>query len=150
MLPRISNFALMLGCSLLVGCASKQLNEDTTIVDDLILESADQIQKTQADLYQAAAINRKRWRYGKISSNQQLINLNWQGDGLQLLNKLAHSRGLKFAFTGVRQPLPVGVDVKNTTYSEVLNDVRAQIGYRASVKEYSDKILLQYNPPKSQ
>ncbi|MBU2708700.1 DotD/TraH family lipoprotein [Zooshikella marina] len=150
MVPRRYNIALILGCSLFVGCASKQFNEDTSVVDQLILDSAKRIQKTQTDLYHAAAINKKRGRYNMIMTNHQPINIAWDGDALQLLNKLARDRGLKFAFTGVRQPLPVSISEENTTFNEVIRNISAQVGYRANVAVYSDKLLLQYNPPKKQ
>ncbi|VFR81043.1 IncI1 plasmid conjugative transfer protein TraH [plant metagenome] len=77
-----------------------------------------------------------------------MITLNWAGDALQLLAKLAHDHRLTFAFTGVRLPLPVRLDVQNSTIESVIAQVRAQIGYRAQIVEQGEGLLLQYNPPR--
>lgn len=142
-------FATFLPSLLLAACATPPATSAAQIeVDRQILEASQKIQAAQADLYRAGALNHPtKKKPTPISGNQQRIDVTWQGDALQLLNKLAHDRGLAFAFTGVRLPLPVSIDVKDAPYSNVLDMVRAQIGYRASIMQEQDRVVLQFNRP---
>ncbi|KNH09807.1 IncI1 plasmid conjugative transfer protein TraH [Candidatus Burkholderia brachyanthoides] len=142
--------ALLIGLAL-TGCATQpKVDSAQTEIDRQILEASQKIQTTQADLYKAGVLNQETAKQPvSIGDNQHPITLTWQGDALQLLNKLAHDRGLGFSFMGVRMPLPVNIDVKNASYDAVMQMVRSQIGYRADVTQYPDKLVLQYNRPQS-
>ncbi|ANY18497.1 hypothetical protein L540_08215 [Bordetella pseudohinzii] len=117
-------------------------------IDQQILEASRKIQAAQANLYQAGVMARQPMTYAGPDTTQ-LITLSWAGDALQLLAKLAHDHRLAFAFTGVRLPLPVRIDVQNATIESVLAQLRAQVGYRAQIVEQGDTLMLQYNPPRS-
>ncbi|GGM25726.1 DotD/TraH family lipoprotein [Pseudomonas asuensis] len=148
---RYSIVATLLAATVLTGCASKPKVDDAQVlVDQKILDAARKIQAAQADLYQAGALNQARPQFPQsILENNQLVSVHWQGDALQLLNKLAHDRNVQFSFMGVRVPLPVSIDVKATPYSVVIGMLRAQIGYRANLIEEPSKIVLHYNRPQS-
>ena len=143
---------LTVAAILLAGCATPTpvAHDTRTDIDQQILDAAKKIQAAQTELYQAAAINRESEKPAiAITENEQLITIAWQGDALQLLNKLAHDRGLQFTSLGIKQSLPVNVDVKASPFTDVLDQVRAQVGYRATVTQYPDKLMLQYNRPQS-
>jgi defect in organelle trafficking protein DotD len=146
----VAFLAALLGMAL-VGCAATPRIEDPrTEIDRQILDATKKIQAAQTELYQAGAVNSETdKRSVVVTENQQLVTVTWQGDALQLLNKLARDRGLQFAFMGVRQPLPVNVEVKNMPFADALEQVRAQVGYRASVTQSAEKLLLHYNRPQT-
>jgi len=55
--------------------------------------------------------------------------------------------GLSFATAGVKLPLPVNLSVKDEPFRGLLQLLRAQIGYRAAVRQEGDRIVLAYNRP---
>uniref|UniRef100_UPI0011A0F4EC DotD/TraH family lipoprotein n=1 Tax=Yersinia aldovae TaxID=29483 RepID=UPI0011A0F4EC len=106
--------------------------------------------KTQAELYQYGAINQQKTGLTKpIYFDNQLINLNWNGDAVVLLGQLATQRGYSFDSTGVKLPLPITIQVKNMGYSDVLDRIQMQIGYRAGIVFDSNKraVFLNYTSP---
>lgn len=135
----------------LAGCATPPAPDNAQAdVDHQILAAVQKIQAAQADLYQAGALNQATTKSpAVIEDDRQPITLSWQGDALQLLAKMAHDRGLGFSFMGSRMPLPVNIQVKGLAYDTVLQMVRAQVGYRADIETSADKLVLQYNRPKS-
>lgn len=149
-MSRYSIAALLVALAV-TGCASKKPDgavDAQAVVDQQIMDAAQKIQMAQADLYQAGALNGQVTRIPtSIMDGRQRVTLSWQGDALQLLNKLAHDRGLEFSFMGVRMPLPVSIDVKDMPYQSVLSMLRAQVGYRANIDQTSEKLVLQYNRP---
>lgn len=146
-LSRCALFAVLLAAGL-SGCATstRELSGDVNVdIDRQILDSAAKIQAVQAELYQAGVLGRTpQARSG--APGQQGITLNWQGDALTLLTTLARDQSLQFAFSGVRQPLPVNVNVRMAMFDDVLNQLRAQIGYRARLEVQGATLVLQYNP----
>ncbi|HHV7525108.1 TPA: DotD/TraH family lipoprotein [Burkholderia orbicola] len=148
--PRYTLAGLLIGLAL-TGCATQPKTDNAQVeIDRQILDASQKIQSAQADLYQAGALNQATTKLPvSIVDDQHRVTLSWQGDALQLLNKLAHDRGLAFSFMGLRMPLPVNIDVKDASYDAVMQMVRAQIGYRADVTQYPDKLVLQYNRPQS-
>jgi len=141
--------AVLLASLVLTGCATQQkVDNAQSEIDRQILEASQKIQAAQADLYQAGALNQPTKKLPiSIVDNQQRVTVSWQGDALQLLNKLAHDRGLTFSFMGVRMPLPINIDVKDASYDSVIQMLRAQIGYRADINQTPDKLVLQFNRP---
>jgi len=141
--------AVLLASLVLTGCATQQkVDNAQSEIDRQILEASQKIQAAQADLYQAGALNQPTKKLSiSIVDNQQRVTVSWQGDALQLLNKLAHDRGLTFSFMGVRMPLPINIDVKDASYDSVIQMLRAQIGYRADINQTPDKLVLQFNRP---
>ncbi|ALX97505.1 hypothetical protein AV650_28545 (plasmid) [Serratia fonticola] len=70
----------------------------------------------QQQLYLDGALNQKATRLpGSFAANSDRLSLNWEGDAIELLAQLARQRGLNFAYSGVRLPLPVSVHVDNIT-----------------------------------
>ena len=144
----------ILFCCALGGCA-QTLMETKTLentnnaqgeVDRQILESSRKIERMQLQLVQAGALNPapKAVPVGVLSSDQN-ITLAWKGDAYQLLSKLAAEHGLTFVTTGVRLPLPVAIHVHDQPFEAVLDAIRAQTGYRASVMQSANKLTLQFN-----
>ena len=148
-----TGFITLVGMFSLAGCTtppSTQPNPARQVVDEQILRLAAEVRQAQSDLYQAGALDQVTPKAPlALASDEQPVTISWQGDALQLLSKLSHERGLSFSFIGVRLPLPVNVDVTDVPLSEVLDNVRAQIGYRADLTRQDDKLVLQYQRPRS-
>ncbi|MEB0222087.1 DotD/TraH family lipoprotein [Pseudomonas sp. AB12(2023)] len=145
---RISVGVLLLSSSL-VGCATRSNSGDVqTEVDRLILDSARTIQSSQADLYKSAALNRPiNTAPAQIISGAQPLTFEWKGDAYLLIQTLAQERGLAFSTVGLRLPLPLNMDVKNISFDAALDQIRAQVGYRASVTQGLTTLVLQYSRP---
>lgn len=149
--------AVSLACvAALAGCASTPNKVPSSaapaqaqaLVDAQIIEAATKIQRTQAELFQAAALNEVvPPQPADIRDDGQPVTLSWRGDAAELLRRLARDRGLNFASAGVRLPLPVKLNVRNEPFAGVLQLLRAQIGYRAVVSQVGDRIILEYSRP---
>jgi defect-in-organelle-trafficking protein DotD len=135
----------------LAGCAAQPVADNAQAeVDRQILEASQKILSSQTALYKAGALNQPVLAQpATVSNDQQRITLSWQGDALQLLDKLAHDRGQAFSVIGLRMPLPVNIEVSGAPYDSVMDMLRAQIGYRAEISQSAEKLVLQYNAPKS-
>jgi defect in organelle trafficking protein DotD len=132
------------------GCATTQPPQEdaAAVVDRQILSLATSVSGALNELHQAGAVNEVAAKKPlSIKSNDQTLDLVWKGDAAQLLQRLATDRGLAFATTGVRLPLPVNINAANESYEWVLQRVQAQIGYRAVVAQASSRLILQYNAP---
>lgn len=135
--------------SLLAGCATSPKEQDAQVeIDRLILDSARTIQAAQADLYKAAALSKPASAVPqRIYSDAQPLTFTWKGDAFLLLQTLAQERGYTFQVEGLRLPLPLNMDVKEQSFSSVLDSIRAQVGYRANVISSLGKITLSYQKP---
>jgi defect in organelle trafficking protein DotD len=141
----------------MTGCATSgkasSAEDANAVVDRQILTVAERILNAQEALYQAGAINQVAPQAAPtssaapISSNQQAINLTWQGDAIELLQRLSTERGLEFATTGVPLPLPLSIHARQQSFERVLQLVRMQVGYRATVSQAAHHLVLQYNAP---
>jgi len=104
--------------------------------------------RTQQQLHQAGAINQKAQRFPPvISSDTQRLDLDWQGDALELLAQLARQRGLLFAYSGVRLPLPVNVNARYLRFDDLLHQLETQIQWRATLKKSSNALHLYFALP---
>ncbi|CAI1952104.1 MULTISPECIES: DotD/TraH family lipoprotein [Serratia] len=134
----------------LSGC---QLSTQSTAVMPLkktdTQYNAEQIQNSQNSLYLSGAINQARTLLftPNISANSQRISVDWDGDAIELLSQLAHQRGLTFAYTGVRLPLPITVHVQNTTFENLLRIIRVQIDWRAQLDQQPAELRLYFMLP---
>jgi defect-in-organelle-trafficking protein DotD len=137
--------------SSLAGCATApavDLADAQATVDRQILAAAEKIQRAQADLYQAGALNAAAQPATlDIKDDDQRLSLTWKGDAAELVQQLARDRGLGFVITGIRLPLPVSMTVKNEPFRNVLQLLRAQIGYRAAISQQADRLVIEYNRP---
>lgn len=136
-------------CGALSACAAVDpvKTEDAQIaVDRQILDAAQKIQAAQERLYQAGALSQVIDKQpAQIGDDKQRVRIAWKGDAAQLLKKMAHDRGLAFASIGVKMPLPVRIDVKDGSFESILDQLRAQIGYRADIDQSGDRLVLQYH-----
>lgn len=148
--------AAVLAAAALTGCASALKKppaagptaDAQALVDAQILDAAAKIQRAQAELFQAGALNAPvEPAAADIRDDGQPVTLTWRGDAAELLRRLARDRGLGFASAGVRLPLPVRLSVKDEPFAGVLQLLRAQIGYRAVVSQVGDRIILEYSRP---
>jgi defect-in-organelle-trafficking protein DotD len=111
--------------------------------------NAELIQNSQNILYLSGAINQVRTPLlsPAINANSQRISVDWDGDAIELLSQLAHQRGLSFAYTGVRLPLPLTLHVQDATFEQVLRLVRTQIDWRAQLDQQSAELRLYFMLP---
>lgn len=137
----------------LTGCATTSppagaADEAQVAVDRQILDAGQRIQRSQAELFQASALSAPVLPPpANIRDDGQPVTLTWRGDAVELLQELAKARGLAFATAGVKLPLPLSLSVKDEPFSGVLQLLRAQIGFRATVQQEGDRIVLAYNEP---
>lgn len=97
-------------------------------------------------LYLAGALNQKTAPFaGGFSANSDRLTLDWEGDAVELLAQLARQRGLNFAYSGVRLPLPVSVHVNNITFESLLRQLETQIGWRATLKQQPLELHLYFS-----
>jgi defect-in-organelle-trafficking protein DotD len=142
-----------LACAALAACTStpnQQQSDSETSVDQHILEAAKRIEAAQSHLYHAAALNRNIARpQSSASSDKSRVTIAWKGDAYQLLGRLARDRGLAFTQLGVRMPLPIVIEAINEPFSDVLDKIRVQVGYRAAVDQSDSTLVLHYQRPQS-
>lgn len=113
--------------------------------------TAAQVQDTQARqqlLAQSGVINTPSLTLpGTIVANSQRVSVDWDGDAVELLSQLAHQRGLNFAYTGVRLPLPVSVHARDITFDELLRLLGPQINWRARIDQEPLRLRLDFMLP---
>src|SRR3954471_20493790 len=103
----------------LAGCATAPqpvpaVDEAQAAVDRQIADAGQRIQRSQAELFQAAALSSPVTAPpADIRDDGQPVTLAWQGDAAELLQSLAKARGLAFTTAGVKLPLPVSLSVKD-------------------------------------
>jgi defect-in-organelle-trafficking protein DotD len=147
------SFLCLLACGVLAACATRGARNSATAdpeVDQQILEAAQKIQSAQNHLFRSGALNRPMTQVAaSINDGEQRVTLTWKGDAQQLLIRLAKDRGLNFTQMGIRMPLPVVINVHDEPFAEVIEQIRAQVGYRAVVDESRGALVLLYNRPQS-
>ncbi|CAI2036337.1 Uncharacterised protein [Serratia fonticola] len=133
---------------LLSGCQAQQPH--TTSPQQLlsVSDDASRIYSTQQQLYLNGALNQKSARFpDSFTTNSDRLSLDWEGDAIELLAQLARQRGLNFAYSGVRLPLPVSVHVNNITFENLLRQLETQIGWRATLKQQPLELHLYFSLP---
>ncbi|WOI84524.1 MULTISPECIES: DotD/TraH family lipoprotein [Enterobacteriaceae] len=141
--------SLLSGCAL-IGKKSEPASTTDDVINKNIELAVSSIQKTQAELYQYGAINEKAVGItGGIYHDNVRIDMNWNGDGYELLEQMAKQRSFTFRSSGSKLPLPVSLKVSRAQYKEVMDNIQTQIGYRASiiVDNTSRTMTLNYNTP---
>lgn len=142
--------ATLVTFSVLQGCATTQsTSKDQQVnIDQEILDSTTKIMRAQATLYNAGALNNERMKLPVWIDGDQKVTVSWYGDARELFAELAKAKSKQFTTSGVQQPLPVVLNVRDTKYSTIINLLQAQLSYRATVTENEVGINLQYNMPK--
>ncbi|ECG6807097.1 DotD/TraH family lipoprotein [Salmonella enterica] len=84
---------------------------------------------------------------GRITANSQRVSVDWDGDAIELLSKLAHQRGLILRYSGVRLPLPVTIHERDISFETLLRIVRTQIDWRATLTQQTDALEVGFMPP---
>nr|WP_241391140.1 DotD/TraH family lipoprotein [Serratia proteamaculans]ULG16455.1 TraH [Serratia proteamaculans] len=131
------------GCQLSLSTASQPTTSPS------IISLTQKVQNETVRLHQAGAVNEllNNIITPHISANSQRVTVDWDGDAVELLSQLAHQRGLTFAYTGVRLPLPVTVHVQNVTFESLLRIISTQIDWRAQLDQQSAELRLYFMLP---
>lgn len=136
-----------LACILLSGCQPLRTPTASVTVQQASAD-ASQLRSTQQQLYLDSVLNQTPGRLAaSFTANSDRVSLDWEGDVIELLAQLARQRGLKFAYTGVRLPLPVSVHVTNITFENLLRQLETQIGWRATLKQQPLELHLYFALP---
>jgi defect in organelle trafficking protein DotD len=136
-----------LTCVLLSGCQPK-LAPTASVTVQQTSAGASQLYNTQQQLYLDGALNQTPDRLAaSFTANSDRVSLDWEGDAIELLAQLARQRGLNFAYSGVRLPLPVSVHVSNITFENLLRQLETQIGWRATLKQQPLELHLYFALP---
>jgi defect-in-organelle-trafficking protein DotD len=131
---------------LLAGCQAQQSH--TTNTPQSASDDAARIHSTQQQFYLDGVLNQKPIRLpGSFTANSDRLSLDWEGDAIELLAQLARQRGLNFAYSGVRLPLPISVHVSNITFESLLRQLETQIGWRATLKQQPADLHLYFSLP---
>lgn len=69
-----------------------------------------------------------------LSTLDQKINLNWNGEAKDLLSSLSRKMGFSFAEEGTKISIPVKISAKNKTIKEVFGMIDAQTSSKADIK----------------
>lgn len=132
---------------LLSGCQYAPASTSTPISTSLAPTPA-QIAFKQEQQRLALTLTEDGWLLpGRITSNSQRVSVDWDGDAIELLSKLAHQRGLTLRYSGVRLPLPVTLHERDVTFETLLRLIRSQISWRATVTQQSDALEVGFMPP---
>lgn len=136
-----------LACFLLSGCQAQQTRTAPVTVQPASAD-ASQIRHSQQQLYLDGALNQTSGRQAvSFTANSDRLSLDWEGDAIELLAQLARQRGLNFAYSGVRLPLPVSIHVSNITFENLLRQLETQIGWRATLKQQPLELHLYFALP---
>lgn len=136
-----------LACVLLSGCQPKPVPAASVTVQQASAD-ASQLRNTQQQLYLDGALNQTPGRLAaSLNANSDRVSIDWEGDAIELLAQLARQRGLNFAYSGVRLPLPVSVHVSNITFENLLRQLETQIGWRATLKQQPLELHLYFALP---
>jgi defect-in-organelle-trafficking protein DotD len=113
-----------------------------------LITQVQSIQNASATFSMSGAVNEPGISFGaQILANSQRVTVDWDGDAIELLSQLAHQRGLSFAYTGVRLPLPMTIHVQNSTFENVLRIIRTQIDWRAQLDQQAAEMRLYFMLP---
>ncbi|HAO8045958.1 TPA: DotD/TraH family lipoprotein [Salmonella enterica subsp. enterica serovar Glostrup] len=132
---------------LLSGCQYAPASTSTPISTSLS-PTPEQIAFKQEQQRLTLTLTEDGWLLpGRITSNSQRVSVDWDGDAIELLSKLAHQRGITLRYSGVRLPLPVTIHERDVTFETLLRLIRTQISWRATVTQQSDALEVGFMPP---
>lgn len=124
---------------------------DQSLLDQQLLDAAHRIELTQAELREVNGVSTPNALADKLNSaaqkgNSRLITIDWSGDAAELVKLLALRDDLSFEKRGIAVPLPISLSAKQLPYGQVMDMLRAQLGYRASVYGLPGKLVIEYSP----
>lgn len=136
---------------LLSGCQTppaSQVSCAPTVLPPATQKQVQAVQTHTSLLAQSGAINQKALTFPPpLTANSQRVTVAWDGDAIELLATLARQRGLEFAYSGTRLPLPVDVNVKEMTFENLLTLLKVQIGWRAKLVQDGVELRLYFTVP---
>lgn len=144
-------FLMMLLPVLLSGCQTppaSQVSCAPTVLPPATQKQVQAVQTHTSLLAQSGAINQKALTFPPpLTANSQRVTVAWDGDAVELLASLARQRGLEFAYSGTRLPLPVDVNVTDMTFENLLTLLKVQIGWRAKLVQDGVELRLYFTVP---
>ncbi len=136
---------------LLSGCQTPPISQVSCAPSSLPAATQKQAQTVQtrtALLAQSGALNQKVvLPASPLTANSQRVTVTWEGDAVELLATLARQRGLEFAYSGTRLPLPVDISVTQMTFENLLTLLKVQIGWRAKLEQNGVQLHLYFTLP---
>jgi outer membrane murein-binding lipoprotein Lpp len=129
---------LLIAAALLTGCASNTTTQAPTPDPDVSASMRSLIEHSDAQRAKAQAAAQPAVMSGSA------ISVVWEGDGKEILSRLAQAQGLKFRVSGPRPqlPLPVFIHLKGVSLNDALMSIGDQMGGRADVILSDDGIEL--------
>ncbi|MFQ6283703.1 DotD/TraH family lipoprotein [Yersinia enterocolitica] len=144
------SYLATLGLFLLSGCQAPQAKHPIPTPQPISIHT-EQISPSLQDLALNGVLNQKvHFVPGSIRANSQRLSVTWDGDAIELLAELARQRGLSFAYTGVRLPLPVTIHVQDVTFETLLRIIRTQTDWRAQLDQQSRELRVYFMLPLKQ
>jgi hypothetical protein len=127
---------------------------DQALLDKQLLDAAQSIQRTQAELHRDAVVdqvpgspmNQQSTLPGYRDSRP--ISIQWNGDAAELVRILAMQDNRTMEVRGTKLPLPVSINANRQPYSEVISELLAQLDNRAAVYPLPGRLVLEYLPSK--
>lgn len=143
--------ASLSGCAYMPFRHKTAADYDQSLLDQQLLDAAHRIELTQAELREVNGVSTPNALADKLNSaaqkgNSRLVTIDWSGDAAELVKLLALRDDLSFEKRGVAVPLPISLSAKQLPYGQVMDMLRAQLGYRASVYGLPGKLVIEYSP----
>ncbi|EBT5359773.1 hypothetical protein CLK33_18045 [Salmonella enterica] len=133
---------------LLSGCQQAPASVSTSSILTSKPDTPAQVAFKQEQQRLALTLTGDGWLLpGRITANSQRVSVDWDGDAIELLSKLAHQRGLILRYSGVRLPLPVTIHERDISFETLLRLVRTQIDWRATLTQQTDALEVGFMPP---
>ena len=127
---------------------------DQALLDKQLLDAANSIQRTQAELHSVAVVSTPPGESHPAqpslpgAHDPRPISIEWNGDASELVRILAMQDNRQLEVRGTKLPLPVAINAKQQPYSEVLSELVAQLDNRAAVYPLPGRLVLEYLPTK--
>lgn len=135
---------LLNGCSCIESIKTIKTDENNiSLAKKIIIVKAQ-----QNELWVNNVINNKKLsELEPIYYNTQLISIDWNGDGVELLQQLARQYDFKFYYVGIRLPIPISIKVKNIPFESLFTLIESQISWRAklTIEENKKELFLNFN-----
>lgn len=137
-------------CAVLAGCAAPKSSSPPPCspLPPATQTIIQQVRTSNSLLNQSGSLNTQTAQLAQpVTANSQRISTEWHGDAIPFLAQLARQRGISFAWSGVRLPLPVDISVTNVTFEELLSEIKVQTGWRAQLTQDGYRLHLHFTLP---
>ncbi len=142
---KLSYLAAPAAALLLAGC---QFFQEKPPVPAAPVPVLARVPAQQQALWMEGVINtRSALPADTIRAQGTWVAVNWNGDAVELLSHLARQRGQRFAWSGVRLPLPVDIEVNGISYVNLLRQINMQTAWRATLHQLPGQLTLVFAQP---